>query len=155
MRIRQKKYQCEDCCYESDRAYDVGRYVGKMHALVNTNHNNTNNTSNTLIGVNDESGVYVDKRKLTKLKKGEIIDGGVKLGGDVLHRKKRKQKSEGREKRLDSMRKENRGEYKEGNGILGGGEKYHIIKLFKCNFCPFKSKYKWVVGRHVEKKHYM
>ena len=64
-------------------------------------------------------------------------------------------KYEGREKRLDSMRKENGGEYKEGNGILGGGEKYHIIKLFKCNFCPFKSKYKWVVGRHVEKKHYM
>ena len=137
LRIGQKKYKCGDCCYESDRAYDVRRHVGKMHALVNTNHNNTNNTSNTLIGVNDGSGVYLDKRKQTKLKKGGIIDRGVKLGGDVLHGKKLKRKSVRREKRLNSMGKENGGEYKEGNGILGDEEKYHIIKLFKLQLLSF------------------
>ena len=100
--------------------------------------------------------MYLDKRKQTKLKKGKIIDRGVKLGGDVLHGKKCKQKSDGGEKRINScMGKENGGDYKEGNGIMGDGGEYNIIKLFKCNFCTFKSKYKWVVGRHAEKKHYM
>ena len=48
---------------------------------------------------------------------------------------------------------ENGGDYKEGNDKMGVGEKYTQIKLFKYNFCIFKSKYKWVVRRHVEKKH--
>ena len=46
-------------------------------------------------------------------------------------------------------------DHKKGNVIMNEGGEYNIIKLFKCNFCTFKSKYKWVVGRHAEKKHYM
>ena len=132
-----KKHPCSYCYYSSDRAYDVRRHIGKKHAIVNTNNmnnnnnnnmnnNNNNNTSNTLIDDNDECDGYVNRRKPTKFEKGKIIDRGVE---------------------------ENGGDYKEGNGKMGDGEKYNIIKLFKCNFCTFKSKYKWVVRRHVEKKH--
>ena len=55
MRIGQKKYKCGDCCYESDRAYNVGRHIGKKHAIVNT-----------LIEDNDECAEYVNRRKPTK-----------------------------------------------------------------------------------------
>ena len=131
-----------NCCYESDRAYDVRRHIEGKHAIVNRNNNNmNNNTSNTLIDGNAECDVYANrrkkatykrrkrttyKRKPTKYEKGKIIDRGVK---------------------------ENGGDYKEGNDKMVVGEKYSIIKLFKCNFCIFKSKYKWVVRRHLEKKH--
>ncbi len=72
---------------------------------------------------NDECGGYVNRRKQNKFEKGKIIDMGVEENGG------------------------------ERNGKMRDGEMYTIINLFKCNFCTFKSKYKWVVRRHVEKKH--
>ena len=58
-----------NCCYESDRAYDVRRHIAKKHARVNTNNMNNNNTSNTLIDGNVECEEYVNRRKPTKLEK--------------------------------------------------------------------------------------
>ena len=49
--------------------------------------------------------------------------------------------------------KENGGDYRKGNDTMVIGGKYSIIKIFQCNFCIFKSKHKWVVRRHLEKKH--
>ena len=82
--------------------------------------------SNTLIEDNDECDGYANRRQPTKFEKGKIIDRGVKENGSY---------------------------YKEGNRKMEDGGKYNIIKIFECNFCTFKSKYKWVVRRHVEKKH--
>ena len=65
-----------NCCYESDRAYDVRRHIGKKHAIVNRN-----NKSNTLIKDKDECEEYVNRRKPTKFKKTKIIDRGVKENG--------------------------------------------------------------------------
>jgi hypothetical protein len=123
-----------NCCYTSDRAYDVRRHIEGKHAIVNRNNMNyASNTSNTLIDGNVECDGYANrrkkgtyKRKPTKFEKEKILDRGVK---------------------------ENGGDYKEGNDKMVIGEKYSIIKIFQCNFCIFKSKHKWVVRRHLEKKH--
>ena len=140
-------------------AYDVGRHIeGKKHAIVNRNNMNyASNTSNTLIDGNVECDGYANRRKKATYKRRKRTTykrKHTKLEGvDVLHWEKREQTSEGGGKRINSMKKKNGGDYKEGNDKIGVGEKYTIIKLFKCNFCIFKSKYKWVVRRHVEKKH--
>ena len=33
MSIQQKKYQCGNCCYESDGAYDIRNHVERKHAV--------------------------------------------------------------------------------------------------------------------------
>ena len=48
---------------------------------------------------------------------------------------------------------ENGGDYKEGNDKMGVGEKYTQINYSNTTFAYSKAKYKWVVRRHVEKKH--
>ena len=95
--------------------------------------NYVSNTSNTLTDGNVECDGYANrrkkgtyKRKPIKFEKEKIIDRGVK---------------------------ENGGDYRKGNDKMLIGEKYSIIKIFQCNFCIFKSKHKWVVRRHLEKKH--
>ena len=57
-------YSNLNCCYESDRAYDVRRHIEGKHARVNRNNNNmNNNTSNTLIDGNVECDGYANRRK--------------------------------------------------------------------------------------------
>ena len=79
-----------NCCYTSDRAYDVRRHIeGKKHAIVNRNNMNyASNTSNTLIDGNVECDGYANrrkkgtyKRKPIKFEKEKIIDRGVKENG--------------------------------------------------------------------------
>ena len=54
---------------------------------------------------------------------------------------------------MNVMDYENGGDCRKGNDKMVIEEKYNIIKIFQCNFCIFKSKHKWVVRRHLEKKH--
>ena len=60
-------YSNLNCCYESDRAYDVRRHIEGKHAIVNRN-NNMNNTSNTLVDGNAECGGYANRRKRVHIK---------------------------------------------------------------------------------------
>ena len=53
-----------NCCYTSDRAYDVRRHIAKKHAIVNRNNMNyASNTSNTLIDGNVECDGYANRRR--------------------------------------------------------------------------------------------
>ena len=67
-------YSNLNCCYESDRAYDVRRHIeGKKHAIVNRNNMNyASNTSNTLIDGNAECGGYANRRKRVHIKENQL-----------------------------------------------------------------------------------
>ena len=107
--FQQKKYQCGNCYYESDRARNVRRHAEKIHALPNTNHIVTDNTSAFPTNINapnlnhNEGGVYPDKRKQTELRKVKSIDSGINLGVDALHGIKQKPKSRVKSKKLNDI----------------------------------------------------
>ena len=81
MPVHQKKYQCGNCNYESERMCDVRRHAKRKNALPNTNHIVNDNTPAFPTGINapnlngNEGNVYPDERKLrkqSKLKRGKM-----------------------------------------------------------------------------------